>query len=97
MRPTRLLSLTVFSAAVLTCMMGTATLAASGAPDKLDKSARPQAPADGERAFHENCSRCHTAPQGFSPSISGTILRHMRVRANLSRQDERAILKYLNP
>lgn len=52
---------------------------------------------DGERVFHQNCSRCHNAPQSFSPSISGAIVRHMRIRANLSRQDERAILRFLNP
>lgn len=51
----------------------------------------------GERKFKQNCSRCHTAPEGFSPRISGTILRHMRVRASLSAQDERDILLFLNP
>jgi mono/diheme cytochrome c family protein len=51
----------------------------------------------GERKFKQNCSRCHTAPEGFSPRISGTILRHMRVRASLSAQDERDILHFLNP
>jgi cytochrome c5 len=52
---------------------------------------------EGERKFAQNCSRCHTAPHGFSPSISGTIVRHMRVRASLSKQDEEDILRFLNP
>ena len=52
---------------------------------------------DGETKFKQNCSRCHEAPQGFSPRISGTILRHMRVRASLSAEDEREILHFLNP
>jgi mono/diheme cytochrome c family protein len=52
---------------------------------------------EGEKKFKQNCSRCHEAPQGFSPRISGTILRHMRVRASLSQQDERDILRFLNP
>lgn len=52
---------------------------------------------DGERKFNQNCSRCHKAPESFSPSVSGTILKHMRVRANLSQQDERDILRFLNP
>ena len=52
---------------------------------------------DGEKKFKQNCSRCHEAPQALSPHISGTILRHMRVRASLSQQDERDILKFLNP
>lgn len=51
----------------------------------------------GQRVFSENCSRCHNAPQSFSPSIAGTILRHMRVRANLSVEEERALLRFLNP
>ena len=52
---------------------------------------------DGEKKFKQNCSRCHEAPEGFSPSISGTVLRHMRVRASLSKQDEQDILRFLNP
>jgi cytochrome c5 len=52
---------------------------------------------EGERVFQQNCSRCHNAPEGFSPHISATIVRHMRMRANLSRHDEQELLKYLNP
>jgi cytochrome c5 len=52
---------------------------------------------DGERVFEQNCSRCHNAPEGFSPRISGTIVRHMRVRAGLSKEDEQALLRFLNP
>jgi cytochrome c5 len=51
----------------------------------------------GERAFKANCSRCHYAPESLSPRITGTVIRHMRVRANLSAEDERLILHYLNP
>jgi mono/diheme cytochrome c family protein len=56
-----------------------------------------QQQSQGEKKFNQNCSRCHTAPEGFPPRISGTILRHMRVRASLSEQDERDILRFLNP
>jgi cytochrome c5 len=52
---------------------------------------------EGDRIFQQNCSRCHNAPEGFSPRISGTIVRHMRIRASLSKHDEEAILKFLNP
>ena len=51
----------------------------------------------GQVAFNNNCSRCHNAPQGFSPHISGTIVMHMRTRANLSKKDEQDILRFLNP
>jgi cytochrome c5 len=52
---------------------------------------------EGTRIFQQNCSRCHNAPEGFSPRISGTIIRHMRVRASLSKHDEEALLRFLNP
>lgn len=52
---------------------------------------------EGERIFARNCARCHAAPQGFSPSISGTVVRHMRVRASLSAHDEQELLKFFNP
>lgn len=52
---------------------------------------------EGERIFQQNCSRCHWAPDGFSPRISGTIVRHMRVRASLSEHDEKELLRFLNP
>jgi mono/diheme cytochrome c family protein len=92
-----ILSILAASSFAFALALSLATTTRAATPDKSDKQARPQPTNDGERAFHQNCSRCHQAPQGFSPSISGTIVRHMRVRANLSREDERAILKFLNP
>ena len=52
---------------------------------------------EGARIFEQNCSRCHTAPDGFSPRISGTIVRHMRIRASLSQHDEQELLRFFNP
>ncbi len=58
----------------------------------------PAAAADrGQEVFNQNCSRCHNAPEGFSANISGTIAKHMRVRANLSEADYKALLRFLNP
>jgi len=51
---------------------------------------------EGQRAFQQNCSRFHASPEGFSPRISGTIVRHMRVRASLSRHNEEALLRFFN-
>jgi mono/diheme cytochrome c family protein len=59
--------------------------------------ASPQHEDDGQRIFEQNCSRCHNAPEGFSPSISGTIVRHMRVRASLSKHDAEELLHFFNP
>jgi len=52
---------------------------------------------EGDRIFQQNCHRCHTAPDGFSSRISGTIIRHMRVRASLSAHEEQELLRFLNP
>jgi cytochrome c5 len=66
-------------------------------PAQSNKVSSPAEPSAGEQAFKQNCSRCHDAPQSFSPRISGTVIRHMRVRASLNAQDEKRILKFLNP
>jgi hypothetical protein len=71
-------------------------------PKAQDKGAPAQPKAARERSagevkFEQYCSRCHNAPQGFSPSITGTVVRHMRVRASVSEQDEQDLLKFLNP
>jgi cytochrome c5 len=52
---------------------------------------------NGSRIFDQNCSRCHNAPDGFSPRISGTILRQMRICASLSAEEEQELLHFLNP
>ena len=52
---------------------------------------------EGTRIFQQNCSRCHNAPEGFSPRISETVLRHMSVRASLSMRDKAELLRFLNP
>lgn len=51
----------------------------------------------GQQVFEQNCARCHSAPEGLSPRISGTVAKHMRVRANLSEADYQALLKFLHP
>jgi cytochrome c5 len=68
-------------------------------PPTSTNAASPAAVAQdpGERKFQANCSRCHDAPEQLSPRITGTVLRHMRVRALLSAEDERDILRYLAP
>jgi mono/diheme cytochrome c family protein len=73
-------------------------LAQSPSPQPVKKATIQNSQAsDGAKKFEENCSRCHNAPEGFSPRISGTIIRHMRVRASLSKKDSEAILRFLNP
>jgi cytochrome c5 len=92
---------------LLVAAMGAAALstpasqkqAARGAEARVKAYQAPrsaQAEDEGQRVFEQNCSRCHATPEGFSPRISGTIVRHMRVRANLSQHDEQLLLKYFN-
>ncbi|MGH9744446.1 MAG: c-type cytochrome [Candidatus Acidiferrum sp.] len=50
---------------------------------------------EGEKRFHTNCGRCHAAPQKFPPRAMGTIVRHMRVRAMITDEDMRLILRYM--
>jgi len=50
---------------------------------------------EGEKRFRSNCGRCHTAPAKFPPRMMATIVRHMRVRATITDQDMRLILRYM--
>lgn len=86
----------LLSAIVLCAVMGAATTPASPSSGQA-RNTKPRTESAGERVFQQNCARCHTAPESFSPRISGTIVRHMRVRASLSQHDEKELLKYLNP
>lgn len=68
-----------------------ATPAASASHTSQDDAAR----FEGEKRFHSNCGRCHTAPPKFPPRMMSTIIRHMRVRANITDEDRRLILRYM--
>jgi cytochrome c5 len=50
---------------------------------------------EGEKRFHSNCGRCHSAPRKFPPRMMATIVRHMRVRATITDEDMRFILHYM--
>lgn len=73
----------------------TSTKRSADQPKKTQEAPTPSS--NGERVFQQNCARCHSAPEGFSPRISGTVVHHMRVRASLSQKDERELLRFLNP
>jgi cytochrome c5 len=51
---------------------------------------------EGEKRFRSNCARCHAAPPKFAPRMMATIVRHMRVRANITDDDMRLILRYMS-
>lgn len=52
---------------------------------------------DGERRFQTHCGRCHNAPEDLNPRTVRAVVRQMRVRAMLTDEDERLIVKYLAP
>ena len=52
---------------------------------------------DGERLFHTHCGRCHNPPEDLSPREARAVVRQMKVRANLSDKEERALMKFLAP
>jgi len=61
------------------------------ATTKVDESA------EGEKRFRTNCGRCHHPPEDLSPREARAVVRQMRVRAMLTAEDERLILKFLAP
>jgi cytochrome c5 len=76
---------------------GPAAVPAGGRRQTKSNAVHAAQKTDGQEVFEQNCSRCHNTPPGFSPSISIAVARHMRVRAGLSKEDEKAILRFLNP
>jgi len=86
--------------------LGLMANAASGGKDTAKDSSAPVISAEqsaqnetmhveGEKRFRSNCGRCHAAPPKFPPRMMATIVRHMRVRATITDQDMRFILRYM--
>jgi cytochrome c5 len=67
------------------------------APSARAQETAPDESAEGEKLFHTHCGRCHNAPESISPREARAVVRHMRVRATLTNEDERLILKFLAP
>jgi mono/diheme cytochrome c family protein len=51
---------------------------------------------EGEKRFRANCGRCHQSPHKFPSRTMLTIERHMRVRALVTDEDMRLIVRYLS-
>ena len=72
---------------------------ASQNPVPSQRSAPREAPrafsVDGDQAYKANCLRCHAEPRKFRQREMVTIMRHMRVRGNLTEDETGAILQYL--
>ncbi len=85
------------TAALLTVPAGMGLLATSNVAYSGDAPAVEGDPARGARAWAESCMRCHNArdPKEFRDDLWKPIVYHMRVRAGLTGQDTRDILKYI--
>ena len=51
----------------------------------------------GEELWSNNCQRCHNmrSPTMYTPAQWGVIVHHMRVRANITGAEQRAIADFL--
>lgn len=90
-----LVGFAVFSLAIFAVCVGQAK------PPKNQNAPQTQpantASSEGEKRFRANCGRCHNPPEEISPREARAVVRHMRVRAMLSAEDEKLILAYLAP
>jgi hypothetical protein len=50
---------------------------------------------DGEAVYKTNCTRCHNSPPSMNERQTRVVVSHMRVRANLTEVDAKAVLQYL--
>ena len=61
-----------------------------------NSSAKPARPGvDGEAAYKANCMRCHTSIHTYSARTMRSMISHMRVRANLTKDEAEAIFHYM--
>lgn len=79
-------------------LLSVALLFACGSPGDVtsEESVAPSASA-GARLWEENCVRCHNLrlPDSYNDSEWRIITHHMRLRANLTGEEHRAILAFL--
>jgi cytochrome c5 len=82
--------------ALISCALVAAQEKQSKAQAPASTNAPSQA-AEGEKLFKTNCGRCHNPPESLSPREVRAVVRHMRVRAVLTDEQERLIVKFLAP
>ena len=88
------------SAAAPTQAQGTSSTSAATHTSSLAKAVPDAAEEralrmEGEKRFRTNCGRCHQAPHKFPPRVMAAAIRHMRVRAMITDEDMRLILRYM--
>lgn len=53
------------------------------------------APPEGEQVYKTNCNRCHITIRTYPEKMSRSIVRHMRIKAGLTKPEADAVLEYL--
>jgi len=88
------------SAVVLVAIVGCSSskggaAGASTQPAVADSSPPPRK--SGTQLWSDNCSRCHNIrpPEMYSDAQWAMIVQHMRMRANLTGEEQREITKFL--
>jgi len=79
----------------LVSVLGVTAALAKNGPSGSVQPSLSNTSVDGEQAYRSNCTRCHTAPPTLSPRQANTVMRHMRVKANLPARDAEAVYQYL--
>lgn len=92
----------VWVALVAAQTSNTGSTGASSAPQGANANSQQEAKRlhlprnfSADDAYKQNCTRCHAEVPKLDPKRSNTIMRHMRVRANLTKDEAQAILDYL--
>ncbi len=52
-------------------------------------------PPAGDQVYKSNCTRCHIALRTYPEKMSRSIVRHMRIKAGLTKPEADAVLAYL--
>jgi mono/diheme cytochrome c family protein len=76
--------------ALFASFLGALPAAAGNPPKPAQRSI------DGEAAYKANCTRCHMAIHTYSARSERTMMSHMRVRANLTKDEADAIFQYMS-
>ena len=95
----------IFVRVALICLWSTFVVAVAQTDKKSSQSNSKSKPGasteesqtEGEKRFQANCGRCHNPPEAISPREARAVVRHMRVRAMLSAEDEKLLLEFLAP
>ncbi len=87
------------TAGIIMAFSATAQSPTPASKSKVDTTAAPikVEPLSGAELWAMNCSRCHMArnPGEFTAAQWRTIIRHMRIRANLPASQAKELQKYL--